>query len=151
MRIHGIWLPLIVIGVGGDVQMAVSVMKQGAFDFIDSPLETETLLGCRSGSNSGHSTARKPQLARAPGFGCSGPRAIEQDSRVRAWHQLAHSRGAPTWRAHAAWPSWQEPGVAMPGADATTRDWSRRIFRAFRPSGPFLIRIVWVFPKPERM
>jgi FixJ family two-component response regulator len=41
---YGKWLPLIVIGVGGDVQMAVSVMKQGAFYFIESPLETETLM-----------------------------------------------------------------------------------------------------------
>ena len=38
------WLPVIIITGHGDIDMAVGAMKEGAFDFIEKPLDTVHLL-----------------------------------------------------------------------------------------------------------
>jgi len=42
----GITLPIIIVTGYADVGTAVRVLKQGAFDFLEKPLDGDTLLGC---------------------------------------------------------------------------------------------------------
>jgi two-component system response regulator TtrR len=44
MQERGIQMPIIVISGHGDIQMAVSAMKQGAMDFLEKPFDGDVLL-----------------------------------------------------------------------------------------------------------
>lgn len=83
LRSNGDALPLILITAHGDVAMAVSAMKAGAFDFIEKPFEAETLIGSIEAALSTRGTD-------LDGTEATAPRKRLEDLTSREYEVLQH-------------------------------------------------------------